>query len=308
MPRALRLHFAHAIYHVINRGNYRAPIFGSPGAARAFEMCLFEAVDLHHWRLHAFVIMSNHFHLAVETPDANLAESVHWLNCTYATRFNRFRKERGHVFQGRYHAGLVQPGPSLLRVVNYIHLNPVRAKLTDISGLPAYPWGSLRHFLHGPRPEALSCADWLREVPLSDTAAGWQAYGRLLDDLAGDPVRQKQDGFENMDRAWAIGDDDWKQDLATNFQPEGMAEPPCGPARDAIRAERWRQALETHLRRTGRTREDLMAARKGADWKVALAAELRQTCGANHAWLARELNLGRTGSVRRLLHHWRTSR
>ena len=307
MPRALRLHFSHAIYHVINRGNYRAPIFGSPGAAQAFEKCLFEAVDLHHWRLHAFVIMSNHFHLAVETPEANLAESVHWLNCTYATRFNRFRKERGHVFQGRYHAGLIQPGPSLLRVVNYIHLNPVRAKLTDFAGLPDYRQGSLGHFLREPRPKALSCADWLREVPLTDDAGGWQAYGRLLADLTADPARQKQEGFDAMDRAWAIGDKDWKQDIATSFRQEGAAEPPCGAERDAIRAERWRQALEASLRRIGRTREDLMVARKGADWKIGLAAELRQTCGANHAWLARELNLGKASSARMHLCRWRSN-
>lgn len=77
MPRALRLHFAHAIYHIINRGNYRADIFASPGAAQAFETCLFEAVERFHWRLHAFVIMRNHFHLAVETPEPNLSEGVH---------------------------------------------------------------------------------------------------------------------------------------------------------------------------------------------------------------------------------------
>ena len=308
MPRALRLHFAHAIYHVINRGNYRAPIFASPGAAQAFEKCLFEAVALHRWRLHAFAIMSNHFHLAVETPEANLTESVHWLNSTYATRFNRFRKERGHVFQGRYHAGLVQPGPALLSVVNYIHLNPVRAGLTDIAGLSGYRWSSLGAFLRGPRPEGLSCADWLRELPLSDDMEGWQTYGRLLADLAADPARQKQEGFDAMDRAWAIGDKAWKKDIATSFRVEGAAEPPCGPQRDAIRAERWQQALRQVLARAGRGPEDLTIARKGADWKIALAAELKETCGANYRWLAHQLGLGNADSARHHVSHWRRRR
>jgi putative transposase len=306
MPRALRLHFPHAIYHVINRGNYRAPVFAGPGAAQAFEKCLFEAVVLHHWRLHAFVIMSNHFHLAVETPEANLSESVHWLNSTYSTRFNRFRKERGHVFQGRYHAGLVQPGPSLLRVVNYIHLNPVRAGLVDISTLPAYPWSSLGHFLGSARPEGLTCADWLRELPQPDNPEGWQAYRRVLTALAADPARQKAEGFEEMDRCWAIGDDDWKQEIATTFRLEGAAEPPCGPQRDALRAERWRLVLDEALARAGRTREELRIARKGAGWKIVLADELRRISGANHAWLARELCLGKASSVRRLLYHHRS--
>jgi REP element-mobilizing transposase RayT len=305
MPRALRLLFEHAIYHVINRGNYRAPIFASPGAAQAFEACLFEAAALHHWRLHAFVIMSNHFHLAVETPQANLTESVHWLNSTYATRFNRFRKERGHVFQGRYHAGLVQAGPSLLRVVNYIHLNPVRAGLVDLPGLPHYRWSSLGRFLRGPRPEALSCVDWLREIPLSDDAEGWQAYGRLLAELTADPAQQEQAGFDDMSQRWLIGDPVWRKDLASSFRLEGAAEPACGPERDAIRAQRWQQALTEGLERMGRQRRDLKIARKGADWKIALADELRRSCGANYTWLAHELHLGKAGSARRLLYHRR---
>jgi putative transposase len=303
MSRPLRLHFRHAIYHVINRGNYRHPIFGTVGAAEAFEQCLFEAAALHHWRLHAFVIMNNHFHLALETPEANLTESVHWLESTYATRFNRYRKERGHVFQGRYHAPLVQPGPSLLRVVNYIHLTPARARQTDVAGLPAYRWSSLHWYLGSNRPVSLSCSDWLAELSLPDDSEGWRAYGRLLVAIATDPARQKQDGFGTMSRGWAIGDEDWRQEMAATFDRRGMAEAPCGPERDAIRQESWRQALDRALQGLGRGRNDLRIARKGADWKIALAECLQRTAGANYRWLATELHLGKTASARFLV--WR---
>jgi REP element-mobilizing transposase RayT len=295
-----RVQYAHAIYHVINRGNYRAPIFGSAGAAGAFERCLFEAAELHRWRLHVFAVMSNHFHLAVETPGANLVESVHWLESTYATRFNRHRSQRGHLFRGRYQALLVQPGPSLLRVVNYIHLNPVRAGLTNLTGLPNYRWTSLRHFLQTktPRPQALTCADWLKELQLTDDASGWQAYGRMLAGLAEDPACQSSEGFDAMSRGWAIGESAWRQDIATRFSLESAAELPCGPERDAVRRACWRQELDRLLRAAGRSDGDLRMARKGADWKIALAMELRQACGANYPWLARELHLGKPDTAR----------
>jgi putative transposase len=308
MPRPLRLHFAHAIYHVINRGNYRTPIFASAAAAQAFERCLFEAMNLHRWRLHAFALMRNHYHLAAETPEANLTEGVHWLQSTFATRFNRYRKERGHLFQGRYYFGLVQPGAPLFRVVSYIHLNPVRAKLTDLAGLATDRRTSLRCFLRGPRPEGLTCAECLRELNQGDDAEGWQAYLRWLAELAADPARQKAEGFDAMEGVWAIGEPTWCRDIAASVKQLGVLEAPCGPERDAIRAARWAQALELALLRLGRTREDLRIARKGADWKVALAAELRATCDANYRWLARELHMGRPSSVRAHLCSYRKRR
>jgi REP element-mobilizing transposase RayT len=300
-----RVQYAHAIYHVINRGNYRTPIFASAGAAEAFEQCLWEAAGRYRWRIHAFALMSNHFHLALETPEANLSQSMHWLESTYATRFNRYRKQRGHLFQGRYRALLVQPGPSLLRVVNYIHLNPVRAGLTGIADLPRYRWTSLRYFLKATRPETLSCADWLRELQRIDDAAGWVAYGRLLTDLAGDPARQKRDGFAAMSRGWAIGEKTWRQDIATRFSREGAAEPPSGPERDALRARSWRRELDHRLKELNRNDQDLQLAPKSAKWKIALAIELRDACGASYRWLASELTLGRPDTARHQISRWR---
>jgi len=104
MARKLRLEFPGACYHVINRGNYRTALFQTAGARAAFEACLFEACAKSGWLLHAFVIMRTHFHLAIETPGGNLVSGMHWLQCTFATRFNRLRDERGHLFQGRYKA------------------------------------------------------------------------------------------------------------------------------------------------------------------------------------------------------------
>ena len=91
MARKLRLEFAGTCYHVVNRGNYRRDLFAGKGAAMAFERCLLEAGTAFGWRLHAFIMMSNHFHLAVETPEPNLSDDMKWLQGTWAARFNRFR-------------------------------------------------------------------------------------------------------------------------------------------------------------------------------------------------------------------------
>ena len=79
------------------------------------------------WLLHAYVIMGNHYHLAVETPEGNLIAGMQWLQATFANRFNRLRRENGHLFQGRYKSLLLEDGPVLGSVCDYIHLSPVRA-------------------------------------------------------------------------------------------------------------------------------------------------------------------------------------
>jgi REP element-mobilizing transposase RayT len=100
-------------------------VFTSIGAARCIGTTLGEASEMHGWRIHAHVVMRNHFHLALETPRPNLVEGMHWLESTFATRFNCFHSERGHVFLGRYQALVVEDAAALFRVINYIHLRRV---------------------------------------------------------------------------------------------------------------------------------------------------------------------------------------
>ena len=117
MARKQRLEYAGACYHVINRGNYRRDLFSGEGAAESFIKCLGEACTAFGWRLHGYVVMSNHFHLAVETPEPNLSEGMRWLQGTWAQRFNRFRGEGGRPFQGRYKA--LQADPKGSAVPNF---------------------------------------------------------------------------------------------------------------------------------------------------------------------------------------------
>ena len=110
MPRSLRFEYAGAVYHGINRGNYRNWIFESEGSKDSFQKCLFEACERAGWILHAYCIMGNHYHLALETPEPNLSVGMKWLQGVFAARYNRFRKERGALFQGRFKSILLEEG------------------------------------------------------------------------------------------------------------------------------------------------------------------------------------------------------
>jgi REP element-mobilizing transposase RayT len=98
MPRSARVQYEGARYHIINRGNYRKDLFRTHKTDEAFTEVMLEACERYKWSLHAYVLMSNHYHLCLETPQANLSDGMHWLQSTFANKFSRFSGERGHVF------------------------------------------------------------------------------------------------------------------------------------------------------------------------------------------------------------------
>ena len=102
MARKARLAVAGGVYHVINRGNYRSDIFRDERTRAAFLKCLDQTCGKTGWQVYGWCVMSNHYHLAIETPWPNLVEGMRWLQSTFSMRFNRLRKEHGHLFQGRY--------------------------------------------------------------------------------------------------------------------------------------------------------------------------------------------------------------
>lgn len=292
MPRKLRLEYPGAIYHVINRGNYRSFVFEAKGAAQAFEACVFEACERAGWVLHAFVIMGNHYHLAVETPQGNLVAGMQWLQSTFANRFNKLRGERGHLFQGRYKALLVEPGEALGQVCHYIHLNPVRAGLIEVARLQEYRAGSY-WYLRRPklRPGFLACKTALTEAgALADTPAGWRSYADYLTWQAAEGPAGKTQAYASMSKGWALGSQGFKQDLlqertvATDYRAwadGGMKE---------VREAQWQGVLGPLLAKVpAKTRED---RRKSAPWKVELASVMKATTEATNAWLAAQLDMG----------------
>jgi REP element-mobilizing transposase RayT len=134
MPRARRILVEHGIYHVFSRGNRRQPIFLDERDFARFLEFLDEVVARYGWIVHAYCLMPNHYHLLVETPEANLSEGMHRLGFLYAQWFNRRHDVDGHLFQGRFGARLVESNYHLLETARYIVLNPVRAGLCRHAG------------------------------------------------------------------------------------------------------------------------------------------------------------------------------
>lgn len=140
MARPLRIEFEGALYHVTSRGNGRAPIFRDDNDFQRRMDWLFRTVDTYGWLLHAFVLMSNHDHLFVETPQANLSAGMQYLNGSYSGYFNARHRRTGHVFGGRYKGILIEQEGHYDEISRYIHLNPVRAGM--VSRPQDWRWGS----------------------------------------------------------------------------------------------------------------------------------------------------------------------
>jgi len=126
MARALRIERPGGRYHVTARGNERKPIYRDDADRTHFLELLGEDTERFGLRIHAYVLMDNHFHLLLETPEANLSRAMQWLNVSYSLWFNRRHNRAGHLFQGRFRAVVVQDDAGWQEVARYIHLNPVR--------------------------------------------------------------------------------------------------------------------------------------------------------------------------------------
>ena len=117
------------MYHITSRGNRQGDIYESDADRSAFINLLGDLCDTCNWVCHAYCLMSNHYHLLIETPEANLSKGMRQLNGVYTQLYNRSHKRFGHVFQGRYKAIHVEKEAYLLELARYIVLNPVRASI-----------------------------------------------------------------------------------------------------------------------------------------------------------------------------------
>lgn len=170
MARPLRVEFPDAAYHVMARGNERRPVFRDDVDRRRFLETLGEMVERFGVRVHAYCLLTNHYHLLLATPQANLSQAVGWFQVTYTVRFNCRHRRSGHLFQGRFKAQLIEADEYAQGLVEYVHLNPVRPPQKNqrlaperAAELAEYRWSSHRVYAGLERKwPAWLCADWLR--------------------------------------------------------------------------------------------------------------------------------------------------
>jgi REP element-mobilizing transposase RayT len=286
---------------VINRGNYRRELFHGRGAAEAFVRALGEAAERFHWRIHAYVIMSNHFHLALELTEPNLSEGMKWLQGTWIRRYNAFRQLIGRPFQGRYKALLVAPGHAFAQVCHYIHLNPLRARLCEPAGVAGYRWSSLPRFPGEDRPQWLDGRTVLLEAgDLPDTPQGWKRYRDYLEFLGTDELAKRDLVAKRMSRGWCVGDPQFKADMRRAAAERGAElDGAIGLEPDVAREERfalWEECLQALARAAGVALQEL-PARKSDPSKTLLAAAMKATTSVSNGWLAERLGMGEPASA-----------
>lgn len=154
MARPLRIEYPGAFYHVTARGNEQKEIFRSHKDREKFLSYLESATRRYGAAFHCYCLMSNHYHLLLETPKGNLSRIMQHINGAYTTYFNLKRKRSGHLLQGRFKAILIEADSYAAELSRYIHLNPVRANVVE--NPEAYPWTSYQYYTVGVAPP------WLR--------------------------------------------------------------------------------------------------------------------------------------------------
>ena len=145
MGRPLRIEYPGALYHITSRGNERKNIFVDDADGFRFFEILKDYHDRYSILIHSFVLMDNHYHLILETPEGNLLKVMHGINGSYTGYFNRKYERSGHLFQGRYKGILIDKDVYLLQLSRYVHMNPVRAKIVEEP--EHYKWGSYPSYI-----------------------------------------------------------------------------------------------------------------------------------------------------------------
>ena len=154
MARPVRIEYEGAVYHVTIRGNNRNAIFAEDSDRERFLVDMEESIQRFDVRLFLFCLMTNHVHLVLETPRANLSSFMHRLQTAYTVYFNRKHHQSGHLTQGRFGAAVVDEDEYILKLSRYVHLNPVfvrayqsKSPRERIEILRAYPWSSYRSYV-----------------------------------------------------------------------------------------------------------------------------------------------------------------
>ena len=159
MARPLRIELAGGLYHVTSRGDRREPIYRDDDDRTAWLDLFGEVCERFNWRCHAYCQMTNHYHVVVETPEANLSKGMRQLNGVYTQRTNRRHGLVGHLFQGRFKAILVERDAYLLELARYVVLNPVRAGM--VRAAEDWAWSSYRAMAGQASAPAWLERDWL---------------------------------------------------------------------------------------------------------------------------------------------------
>jgi len=202
MARPLRIEYPGALYHVTSRGDRQESIFDDDQDRRAFLNVMGEVVSRFRWRCHSYCLMGNHYHLMIETPEANLTKGMRQLNGVFTQWSNRRHQRSGHLFQGRYKAILVDRDAYFLELGRYIVLNPVRAAM--VKHPRQWPWSSYGATMGTvPAPVWLTTDDLLAKFGRRRVAARRKYEQFVAEGMAAESV------WKDLKGQIYLGDDDF---------------------------------------------------------------------------------------------------
>ncbi len=314
MPRAMRVEYPGAIYHVMDRGDRREDIFVNDVDRQDLVKTLAEACEKTGWRVHAYCLMRNHFHLVLETPNANLVDGMRWFLSAYTIRLNHRQKLFGHVFSGRYKALIVDgSGNGYLKTVcDYVHLNPVRAHLLGREErLLAYPWSSFGWYLAAPehRPRWLRVDRLLGEHGIGqDTAAGRQQFERQMEGRRLE--EEDEEALKALRRGWCLGSQEFRQRMLELMEGK-LGDNHAGELRRETAEQKANRIIGEELARRGWQESDLAGRHRSDPGKLAIAARIRKETTLPVKWIAARVQIGTTKGAKSVLHrrgHGRTAR
>lgn len=304
----------------MSRGNHQQAIFRTNRDCELFLMTLGEACGRTGWRIHAYVLMGNHYHLLLETPEPNLVAGMRWLQGTYTKRFNVRHKEWGHLLQGRYKALVVdgESGDYFPAVASYIHLNPARVKHYDFEqrNLEDHPWSSYPAYLNESlRPDWLAVDRVLGNLGYDDSAEGRAALQehmtrRTIELAHSDKPGEVDARWERIRRGWYLGDTDFRDALI-----ERLGSVVEGKRRDSFNGEDIKLHDETeakrlvlhHLKELCITDDELGLLRKSDPRKKVIAWHVRRKTAVKNEWIATRLRMGHSSNLSRYINEVETA-
>lgn len=315
MPRKPRIEFAGAIYHVLSRGNRQDAIFLDDRDCEMFLDTLGEACGRTGWKVHAFALMGNHYHLLLETPEPNLVAGMKWLQGTYTQRFNARHGQRGHLFQGRYKALLVEcsGGEYFPTAGSYIHLNPARAKLFNLESekLADYRWSSYPlYFRPSKRPDWLCVDRILGAMGQADNQSGREAFRqamqkRVVEIAHSDKPLDADEAWKKIRHGWYFGSDGFRDELLDRL--DGIIGV-CGKREsfDGIETRQHdeqeaRKLLEACLKALSIEADNLGNMRKSCIEKCCMARLIRKRTCVSNGWIKQHLQMGKASNFAALV-------
>ena len=314
MARSIRIEYEGAYYHVMARGNHQEVIFLDDEDRRYFLKTLDDVSVMTGWRVHAWILMNNHYHLFIQTPEGNLVEGMKWFQNTYTRRFNVRHKAWGRLFGDRYKAILVEGKNSHYyeTLLDYIHLNSVRAGLVKPEKQESvldYPWSSIAEGYALPpnkRKTWMACKDGLKSFGFTDTASGRRKMVEHVDRRAlEERARAGDNKLCKLTRSWYWGPEEFSEKVFS------LAEKVLGKQRSRAyesAAEhkdhglhQAKISLYEGLIRANLSQKDLLKLNGSDPRKIFLAHFLKKTTTVSNAWLAEQLKMKTAANVSRLL-------